>query len=123
MGKIPIVWQLFLTEMNENYVPVLTESVLTWSEKRQREQGTSQAEAGVFRAFSQVVHLFVSFLGGLIILNENATTLLDLTFKTCTETLESLLALALGLNPAQLMIDSDIPSLLQRRQRGLPNDR
>lgn len=126
MGKIPIIWQLFLSELSEKYIPVLTEAVLAQSvnvdKKQQRNKQspkrdqTNRSEGGLFRAFSQVVHLFVSFLGGLVILNENAPTLLGLTFKTCTEALEILLPLSLGLNPALLMTDSDVISLLQRRR-------
>jgi len=128
VGKIPIVWQLFLSELSEKYIPVLTEAVLGQSEnvdKKQQQRKTKQSpktdhtnrsEGGLFRAFSQVVHLFVSFLGGLVILNENAPNLLGLTFKTCTEALEILLPLSLGLNPALLMTDSDVISLLQRRR-------
>jgi hypothetical protein len=93
MGKIASIWEIFLKEIRTTYAERLHQ-LLPAAQKGER--GAEATVGPLLVSLSYVIHLFVSLIDSVLLVNTTAPMVLDLVSKTCADLVSPLLSLAVG---------------------------
>jgi len=91
-GKIPAIWEIFLTDFRTTFVPPLQHLVPA---VREGDQSAAAALSPILFSLSHAVHLFVAFLDSVMLANTTAPTVLNLVTRALTELVGPVLSLAI----------------------------
>jgi len=107
LGKIPLIWKLYIREMIDNYFPYLFDIQKAQIQKKQKSENSQTSrmmivvednqnfengeneedieEGQLSSAFTELIGMFVAFLTGILIIDSNAPILLNLITQTHEE--------------------------------------